>query len=209
MNNFRFEHPAFSGMTYDEFNRKSDEYLDNVDPAALDELETKRLEFRKLNKHRISRIHKTYKIDEQLKSVIKSIDSPQLWMVLTEDWCGDSAQNIPYISMMADDNPLITLRILERDNNPEVMDNYLTNGSRSIPKLVVFDESGNVLFQWGPRPAEAARLVADLKASGMSKEEFNEKLHLWYGRNRGKNLESEMLELINSVVENQNEVSVE
>ncbi len=209
MENFRFEHPAFSGLTYEEFNKKSKEFIDVTDPNSLDELQTLRMGFKQLNQHRISRIHKTYKMSEQLKDAIKSIDSPQLWMMLTEDWCGDSAQNLPYIAMMSDENPLITLRILERDENPEVMDNYLTNGSRSIPKLVVFDESGNELFQWGPRPEEAANLVKELKAAGMSKEQFNEKLHLWYGRNRGKSVESEMLTLINSVVEDRSEVSID
>ena len=64
---------------------------------------------------------------------------------------------------------------------------------------LVFDENNNELFQWGPRPNEAQELVTRLKAEGKTKTEFLEQLHLWYGRNRGKVLESEMIELLNSL----------
>ncbi|MCL6097112.1 MAG: thioredoxin family protein, partial [Bacteroidetes bacterium] len=94
-------------------------------------------------------------------------------------------------------NPLIDLRILLRDQNLDIMDLYLTNGnSRSIPKLVVFDQDGNELVQWGPRPAEAQALVNKNKSEGKSKDEFIKELHLWYGRNRGKNLEEEFEKII-------------
>ena len=120
-------------------------------------------------------------------------------MVLTEDWCGDSAQNLPYIAKIAECNSLIKLRILPRDQNLDLMDLYLTDQkSRSIPKLVAFDEFGNELFQWGPRPYEAQKLVMELNALGLSKNEFNEKLHLWYGRNKGKSIENEFVELLKS-----------
>ena len=96
------------------------------------------------------------------------------------------------------DTPLnsnIDLRILLRDENPDIMDIYLTNGTRSIPKLVAFDENGNQLFEWGPRPKEAQRLIDQWKGEGIVKPELYEKLHLWYGRNRGKELEEEFLEI--------------
>jgi hypothetical protein len=82
------------------------------------------------------------------------------------------------------------------------MDHYLTNGTRSIPKLIAFDENGTELFQWGPRPKAAANLVSELKVSDISSPELYEKLHLWYGRDRGKTIEQELIELIgNSVKE--------
>jgi len=89
------------------------------------------------------------------------------------------------------------LRIILRDSNLDIMDLYLTDGkSRSIPKLVAFDEQGNELFQWGARPRQAQELVNRLRSEGMSKEIFLEQLHLWYGRDRGKSLESELKEII-------------
>jgi hypothetical protein len=114
-------------------------------------------------------------------------------MVISEAWCGDSAQNLPYIAKIAECNPLINLRIILRDSNLDIMDLYLADGkSRSIPKLVAFDEDGNELFQWGARPKEAQELVTRLKNEGMEKEKFLEQLHLWYGRDRGRTLENEL-----------------
>ncbi len=151
----------------------------------------------KLNFQRISRIHKTYKVDKELKKIVRSIKSPQLWMILTEDWCGDSAQILPHIAIISEQNPLIDLRILLRDKNLDIMDQYLTNGtSRSIPKLVVFDTEGNELFQWGPRPKEAQDIILNAKAKGDSKEEFMKKLHLWYARDKGHAIESEFKEIL-------------
>ena len=79
------------------------------------------------------------------------------------------------------------------------MDEYQTNGTRSIPKIVAFDSEGNELFTWGPRPKEAQQLITQWKNEGIVKPELYEKLHLWYGRNRGKNIEGEFLEILSSV----------
>ena len=123
-------------------------------------------------------------------------------MVITENWCGDSAQNLPYIIKIAECNPSINLRILFRDQNTDIMDLYLSGNSRSIPKLVVFNEQGDELFQWGARPKEAQNLVIKLKSEGLSKDEYLSQLHLWYGRNRGNNLENEFIDIIGKLISN-------
>jgi hypothetical protein len=158
--------------------------------------EKKRFEDRKLNLHRMTRIEKHYVVSEELKEMINKINSPQTWMIISETWCGDSAQNIPFIAKISDSNLQIDLRIILRDSNPDIMDLYLTNGTRSIPIMVAFDGNGRELFRWGPRPEEAKKLFADLKSQGMEKSIILEKLHLWYGRNRGAALESELKKLI-------------
>ena len=122
-------------------------------------------------------------------------------MVITEDWCGDSAQNLPYIAALAKMNSNISLRILLRDENPDIIDQYLTKGiSRSIPILVAFDEAGEELFRWGPRPKEAQELVEELKANGYIKKDYIEKLHYWYAKNRGNNIEAELTKLLTDPV---------
>lgn len=153
-------------------------------------------DFTKINIQRSARIDKTYKPSAEITETVSNLTKPQLWMVISETWCGDSAQNVPYLAKIASLNPLIDFRILLRDDNPEIMDLYLTNGTRSIPLLVAFDEEGNELFKWGPRPKEAAELVKNAKAAGDPKPVFLEKLHLWYGKNRGVALEMEILELL-------------
>ncbi|MEO6721403.1 MAG: thioredoxin family protein [Ferruginibacter sp.] len=82
-----------------------------------------------MNFTRTQRIHKTLVINQELKNTIENIQNIYTWIVLTEAWCGDSAQNLPVIAEIAKLNPdKIKLYILLRDENPELMDNYLTNG---------------------------------------------------------------------------------
>ncbi len=119
------------------------------------------------------------------------------WIVLTEDWCGDSAQNLPYIAKFAALNKNIDLRILLRDDNLDIMDLYLTNGkSRSIPKLIAIDSDGNELFVWGPRPAVIQDMVKAWQIEGKSKEIWQHELHSFYAKNKGKHLEEEFIKLL-------------
>ncbi len=168
---------------------------ESPDPEADSETR-ERQEYTKLNLQRSARIARTYNISPNLRQALESINQPQTWVVITEAWCGDSAQNLPCIEKMAAVNPNISLRVLLRDEHPEIMDLYLTNGARSIPVVVAIDDSGNEIFRWGPRPKEAAELISSLKKQGYEKLQFLEQLHLWYGRNRGKALEKEFLHLI-------------
>lgn len=155
----------------------------------------------KLNYQRMNRISKTYTVSDELRSLLLSkIKSIQIWMIITTDLCGDSAQSIPCIAAIASNNKLINLRIIDRDIYPEVMDHYLTNGtSRSVPILVGFDESGNELFRWGPRPDEASRYFSELKQKGLGKNEINEKMQIWYNNDKGKSIEADLIEIIISL----------
>ncbi len=185
------------GLKYSDFLDTTREKIDKNKDKLISDQAKITFDMLNLNYRRSMRIQKSYKTNEELKTILEKIEEPQIWMILTEDWCGDSAQNIPYIAKMAEENPLIDLRIFPRDENLDIMDKYLTNGkSRSIPKLVAFDRDGNELFQWGPRPKEGQDLVEVLKSSGMPKVEFIEKLHLWYARNKGKALEQDFISLL-------------
>ncbi|MCF8240066.1 MAG: thioredoxin family protein [Melioribacteraceae bacterium] len=189
------------GMTFEQFNLKTIEYIETTDVNILEGQKQKLYEYTKLNQHRSNRILKTYKVSDELCELMKTIDDTQIWMVITENWCGDSAQNLPYIAKIAECNPLVKLRIIERDKNLDIMDRYLTNGiSRSIPKLVAFSEDGDEIFQWGPRPKELQSYVQEWKAQEIDSNEMKEKIHLWYGRNRGKNLEMEFLTIMKDIL---------
>lgn len=194
------EKRVHNGLTYEMFLKNWEDFLKNTEPESLSDTEKAQYDYKVLNKQRSSRIHKTYKVSEELKSLLYQISEQQIWMVLTEDWCGDSAQNLPYIGEIAKINDKINLRILPRDENLDIMDRYLTEAkSRSIPKIVAFDEEGNELFQWGPRPKEAQQFVRDELAKERNKQDVYKDLHLWYGRNRGKAIESEFIELLKTV----------
>lgn len=199
MEKFFEEKRPHNGMTYDEYKSYFESKINSELPAKADDAAKEIHEYTKLNYQRSQRIEKSYNVSDELKAAVKSAKEKQLWMVITEAWCGDSAQTLPYIGKIASHNTGIDLRILLRDENPDIMDLYLTNGTRSIPKLVAFDEEGNELFTWGPRPKEAQKLINQWKSEGIVKPELYEKLHLWYGRNRGRELEEEFLEIFSNV----------
>jgi hypothetical protein len=185
------------GLSYKSFMEVFTNQVENPNFDNPEEL--KHYENRKLNLHRTQKWMKTFYPSQELVDAVSSISTPQTWMVITETWCGDSAQNTPIIIKAASLSNKTNLRFVFRDENLDIMDCYLTNGSRSIPKLVVFDENDNELFQWGPRPVEAQNLMMRRKSEGIEKSEIIKELHLWYAKNRGIDVENELIELIKSL----------
>jgi hypothetical protein len=150
--------------------------------------------YSQLNVQRMHRLEKTFQILPEVKELMGLIDKPQTWLVLTEGWCGDAAQSIPVMQGLALENPLITLRFLLRDENLELMDQYLTNGvSRSIPKLIALDTSSREeLFNWGPRPAPLQELFYRMKAEGMAFDAAKEELQRWYNKDKTITIQQEI-----------------
>lgn len=163
-----------------------------LDPADFEGQEAEHVEFAQLNLHRVGRIRRTWKPSAELAALLARIDRPQVWMVLTEPWCGDSAQCVPCLDILAGENPHVAIRFLLRDDNLEIMDRYLTDGKRGIPLLVAYDPEGRELLRWGPRPAEAQAVMDAAGAAGLEKPAKLERLHLFYGRNRGRALDGEL-----------------
>lgn len=194
--NIYLENRVQNGMSYEEFLDTIREKVDAGADGQKTENDAKLFGYVELNYSRKTRIAKTYTPSETIRSIVEAITEPQFWLVITEDWCGDSAQNLPYIVAIAELNPLITLKIIQRDANLDIMDMYLTNGSRSIPKLVTFSENGMEIFQWGPRPQAAMDLVKKAKVAGETSAEFIPKVHSWYAINKGASLESEFANLL-------------
>lgn len=169
---------------------------------------TSLLEVTGMNLHRMKRIDKTGSLNENIEHALQAVKSRWTWYLITEGWCGDSSQNAPIIARIAESSPNIDLKLLLRDENPELMDNYLTNGSKAVPKLICIDnETDEILGTWGPRPQRIQDLVkayklvvseAELKKNPeMEKLEFAKNLHLWYARDKGKALQDELTLLIN------------
>jgi Thioredoxin len=188
-----------SVLTYNEFMDEFAKQINVSDINTLNDYDKSFYDYRKLNYQRSTRLEKTFIPTDETKQIFSKINQPLKWIVITETWCGDSAQNLPVITKIAQLNDNIELKIVLRDSNLEFMDIHLTNGSRAIPKLIVYDENDNELFQWGPRPVEAQNLFSRLKNAGMPKPDINKELHLWYGRNRGKEVEKEIVNLIKSL----------
>lgn len=154
------------------------------------------LHYTKLNVSRMKRWLKTGKLNADLVEKIKSIKEPQTWVILTEAWCGDAAHTVPFMTMLADLNPNITLDIRLRDENLDLMDQYLTNGGRSIPKLIAFDKNNNEVFNWGPRPEAMQKAFMEMKANDAPYAEIQEALQKMYNEDGGKSFQKEIIECL-------------
>ena len=185
-----------SVLTYNEFMDEFAKQINVLDINTLNDYDKSFYDYRKLNYQRSIRLEKTFVPNDETKQIFSKINQLQKWTVITETWCGDSAQNLPVIAKLAHLSDNIDLKIVLRDSNLDFMDLYLTNGSRAIPKLIVYDENDYELFSWGPRPDDAKNLFTKLKNAGIPKTDINKELHLWYGRNRGKEVELELIQLI-------------
>ncbi len=152
-----------------------------------------------LNDRRMKRLDKTSKISEETEERLANLQSPQTWLVITEGWCGDAAQNLPVLNKLAHNNENIDLQVVLRDENLELMDKFLTNGGRSIPKLIALDEEKNVLFTWGPRPSTATKMIADYKKeNGVVDAVIKEELQVWYNKNKGNNVQEDIISLLSN-----------
>lgn len=153
-----------------------------------------------LNYHRISRLDKTTKLLPETIQILKNIPTDQTWLLITEGWCGDAAQGVPVINKMAEAAPNVQLKLVLRDQNPELMDQFLTNGGRSIPKIIILDkDSQQVISTWGPRPAEAQQLMIDLKQKETPYPEIQMRIQKWYADDKTVSIQKEIIELINQL----------
>lgn len=150
-----------------------------------------------LNQHRMHRVEKTFALSEKLKQEIENLKNKTYWLVLTEHWCGDASQILPALHKIeAASKRKIEMKLVYRDQNLKLMDQYLTNNGRSIPKLIQLDSNYNVIGVWGPRPAFAQKLVNELKSNPATANTYANELHLWYAKDRQKSLEIEIAALL-------------
>lgn len=183
-------------LTYHEYRSLIDELLENNQVTGKKQSQGL-VEYTEMNVHRMNRLDKRTELNDSLKEALKGIDNNMIWMVLTEGWCGDAAQNLPVINKMAEESPKVELRFILRHEHEKIMDEYETNGARSIPKLIALDaESLEELGSWGPRPEEAQRLVYKEWIDNYPRKEWAEKLHKWYADSKTQDLQEEFEELV-------------
>ncbi|MBU2939022.1 thioredoxin family protein [Lacinutrix sp. C3R15] len=184
-------------ITYPEYAALLQDLAKNNDTTGTNKAENL-VEYTKLNARRMKRWDKTLKVNDAVKEQIEKIDKKITWLVLTESWCGDAAHVVPVMQKVAEINENIKVQVVLRDENEELMNNYLTNGGKSIPKLIMVDDaSGKVINTFGPRPSEATQLVNDYKEKyGMLTPEFKEDLQRWYNKDKGQNAINDLVSLL-------------
>lgn len=155
-------------------------------------------EYTRLNDQRMKRLDKTIKINVDSQAKIKGMDKKTIWLVLTESWCGDAAQTLPVMNKIAELNSNISLRLVLRDRNMELMEQFLSHGAMAIPKLISIDgTTGEVIGEWGSRPSFAAKMAQDYKNKyGKLTAEFKQDLQLWYNKDKGQNTVNDLLSLL-------------
>jgi len=152
--------------------------------------------YAKLNITRSTRWDKTAEITSENQTILGQLSKPLHFILITEPWCGDAAHIVPVIGKIAAGSPLISLDIQLRDSEPFLIDQYLTNGGKSIPILIVRDEAGKDLAVWGPRPKGAATLFADLKAKNANFDDIKTALQKWYNNDATLSVQNEIVALI-------------
>lgn len=184
-------------ISYNSYREVVDTLAANNDTTGEDKSEA-RVNYTKLSARRMKRWDKTLKIDEKHKTLLADFEVPVTWLVITESWCGDAAHVMPALNKIAETNPNITLKVVLRDENEALMDMFLTNGSKSIPKLIMIDNSTEeVLATYGPRPSEATNFVNRFKAeNGALTPEFKEDLQHWYNSDKGQTIVKDITQLL-------------
>jgi hypothetical protein len=183
--------------TYQEYRNLVSSLLQEGKTTGHDQSE-EMIHYAQLNEARLHRLDKTMQVTQEAKLFLEHLKGNYIWLVITEGWCGDAAQILPIINKMALVNDAIDLRIVLRDENNDLMNLFLTNGTQSIPKLIIMDKNEALLGHFGPRPQGAKQLILDYKANhGIVDEAAKIELQKWYLNDKGVSTQNEIIALMN------------
>lgn len=182
-------------MNYEEYIALVAEITSSEQPAAPYDQE-EYISYTKLNESRMKRWTKNMVLREDLVQVLENITTKQHWIIITEPWCGDAAHLVPFLVRFAELSPAITYELQLRDTERFLIDQYLTNGGKAIPKLISRGEDGNDVFVWGPRPANAQLMMDELKAKDTVFEEIKIELQNWYNKDKGAEVQEELFAIL-------------
>ncbi|AWG21123.1 thioredoxin family protein [Flavobacterium faecale] len=185
----------FNSHSYAEYRKLvSDLLVDNKSTGA--EQSEELTNYSKLNDTRMNRLDKTIKLDPDFEAKMKHLKKEYIWLVLSEGWCGDAAQILPVLDKLAiASEGKVEMKVVLRDENEELMKLFLTNGGKSIPKVIIIDQhTTDVLVHWGPRPEGASALIQEYKKEhGTLDETAKTNLQLWYLHDKGFAIQNEIV----------------
>lgn len=193
-----------NSISYDDYIELVSKLVETEATTGPDQTEIL-VNFTKLNYKRMTRLNKTVHVSDQLVETISKLPFNMKWLVIAEAWCGDAAQNIPYLALLAKACANVEMSVVLRDENLDFMDKYLTNGARSIPKAVIFKADDlEQIATWGPRPDIIQEKVVAFKKEApadLTYEKFAESIHGWYAKDKNHALELELFAIFNSIKE--------
>lgn len=183
-------------MNFNQYLNYFQEVIDNTNPQAPYD-DNAYLDYTKLNWSRVQRWLKTGVLNTTIINKIKSISTPQNWLVITEPWCGDAAHIVPFIELMSKQNNLINVTYELRDMPPHSIEKYLTNGkSKSIPILVIRNENNEDLNVWGPRPKACQEHYNLAAAKNLDFDAIKIEIQNWYNQNKGEEIMNEIASIL-------------
>ncbi len=161
------------------------------------------IDYAKLNIARMKKWEKNVKIIDAVKTKLAQIHHPQIWLTISEGWCGDAAQIVPVIEQLAATQPLVQHKIVLRDEHLDIIDQFLTNGGRAIPITIILDANNlNVRGHWGPRPSGAQNIMNQLKNNpNLKKEDVMTDLHAWYAKDKTNQIQEEFIQAIANTIQ--------
>lgn len=159
------------------------------------------LNYTELNIARMNKWDKYFHLPEDIRQQMVDYGREETWLVITEAWCGDAAHAVPVIARLAGFSDAIKLGYVFRDEHPELMSRFLTNGAMSIPKLIRLDSHDfSLIDTWGPRPLNLQQEFAMAKQRGDDMSEHKKQMQIWYARDRGQTIMKEIVSQLNLVL---------
>jgi hypothetical protein len=186
-----------NSFSYAEYRKLASDLVAQGKPTGHDISEAL-AHYAELNETRMNRLEKTITITEGIIQKLQNNSKKYIWLVLSESWCGDAAQILPVIYKMSEVANAIQLKIVLRDDHAALMQQFLTNGGKAIPKLIILEaQTLNVVAHWGPRPQGAKQLILDYKAAhGIVDEAAKIELQKWYLHDQGNSIQQEIVEIM-------------
>jgi hypothetical protein len=186
-----------NSFSYAEYRKLASDLVAQGKPTGHD-LSEALAHYAELNETRMNRLEKTITLTDAVIQTLQNSSKNAIWLVLVESWCGDAAQILPVLNKMSEASNSIQLNIVLRDDHDALMQLFLTNGAKSIPKLIILDaQTLNVVADWGPRPLGAKQLIEEYKAThGVVDETGKIELQKWYLHDKGISIQQEISEIM-------------
>lgn len=182
------------GITYADYRSLVDQELKSGKTTGTDH-SADMLHYSKMNVQRMSRVDKTVSLTADFMKVLEHVKGDYQILVITEGWCGDAAQIVPLLPKIATAFPdNFELRFVLRDQHLSLIDAHLTNGGRAIPAVLVINDSGELVFKWGPRPQILQNLLKSWKQETTDMKIIAELLHGWYAKDKTLSTQLELQE---------------
>lgn len=179
------------GFTYSNYLKKIENQLFEIQNSGDEKGYAK---YYSINLKRIERLDKNFTLTNAQKEKISQVIPGFQLLIITEGWCGDAAQVMPVVNVMMNEIG-VEQKIVLRDENPELMNQYMTDGAKSIPILIGVGSEGNELFRFGPRPQHGMELLKKHKENPQeyTDEQFHQDLQVWYNQDKGESIFNEFL----------------